>query len=56
MQDEGVDMKKLLLRSSDEVRVIAPSCSMRKIDSSVIERAQERFRCLGLNVAFGDHV
>ncbi|UZV90665.1 LD-carboxypeptidase, partial [Treponema pallidum] len=33
-----------------------PSCSMRKIDSSVIERAQERFRCLGLNVAFGDHV
>ncbi|MFV1990030.1 MAG: LD-carboxypeptidase, partial [Acidimicrobiales bacterium] len=44
------------LKSGDNVRVIAPSCSFSMISSEVRAVAMRRFDELGLVVSFGEHV
>ena len=44
------------LKAGDEVRVIAPSRSMKILGEDCIKIATERLESLGLKVTFGKHV
>jgi len=44
------------LKIGDEVRVIAPACSLQIISKENIEAAVRAFESMGLKVTFGRHV
>jgi len=44
------------LRAGDEIRIIAPSRSMKIIKQDIIDLAVQRLESLGLKVTFGEHV
>ncbi len=44
------------LKTGDEVRIIAPSCSLAIISEDVRQIASKRLADLGFNISFGKHV